>query len=193
MEKGKRNMPERKSFKDRESWHRWLKDNHESAAELWLVLYKVHSGKPSIRLAEAVEEALCFGWIDGKLRRIDDEKHEIRFCPRRKGSVWSEINIDRVKRLTKEGRMTKAGLDKFKDVEKDPRFKLLRRDFEIPQFVIDGLKANKKAWREFEKLAPSGKKQYVWYIASAKREETRRRRIVDAIDRLTSGKHFQIA
>ena len=193
MQIEQRGLPQKKSFKDRDSWRRWLEKNHESAEELWLILYKKHTGKPSIRLDEAVEEALCFGWIDGKLRRIDGEKHEVRFCPRRKGSVWSEINIDRVKRLAREGRMTKAGLDKFKDVEKDPRFKLFKRDFEIPQFVIDGLKANKKAWREFERLAPSYKKQYVWYIASAKREETRRKRVEDTIKRLLSRKHVWIA
>ena len=182
----------KRAFKNRDVWRAWLERNHSAKDELWMVLYKKHSGKQSIRLDEAVEEALCFGWIDGKLRRIDDEKHEVRFTPRRKESIWSEINIDRVKRLTREGRMTKAGLEKFKHAENDPRFKLLKRDFEIPEFVIEGLKANEKAWREFKNLAPSHKKQYVWYIASAKREETRRKRMEDTIDRLLSGKHIWV-
>ncbi len=182
----------RASFRNRERWRAWLERNCASEKELWLIIYKKHTGKPSIRLDEAVEEALCFGWIDGKLRRIDGEKHEVRFTPRRKGSIWSEIDIDRVKRLTREGRMTKAGLEKFKHAENDPRFKLLKRDFEIPEFVIEGLKANKKAWREFEKLAPSHKKQYVWFVASAKREETRMKRMEDTIVRLLNGKHIWV-
>ncbi len=178
----------RKHFPNREKWHAWLEVNHASANELWLILYKKHTKKSSIRLDEAVEEALCFGWIDGKLRRIDDEKHEIRFTPRKKGSTWSETNINRVKRLIKEGRMTKPGLEKYRAGMKDPMMKLLRKDFEIPQFIVAALKRNKKAWDAFDMLPPSRKQQLVWWIATAKREETRRKRIEETIRRCQTGK-----
>jgi len=178
----------RKHFPNREKWRAWLEENHASANELWLILYKKHTKKSSIRLDEAVEEALCFGWIDGKLRRIDDEKHEIRFTPRKKGSTWSETNINRVKRLIKEGRMTSVGLKKYRDGMRDPRMKLLRKDFEIPQFIVAALKRNKRAWDAFDKLAPSRKQQIVWWIATAKREETREKRIKETIRRSLTGK-----
>ena len=178
----------RMNFANREKWRAWLQRNHASVDELWLVILKKHVKKPSIRLDEGVEEALCFGWIDGKLRRIDDEKHEIRFTPRKKGSTWSETNIRRVKRLIKEGRMTKPGLKKYRDGMKDPRMKLLRKDFEIPQFIVAALKRNKKAWDAFDKLAPSRKQQIVWWIATAKREETREKRIKETIRRSLTGK-----
>jgi uncharacterized protein YdeI (YjbR/CyaY-like superfamily) len=178
----------RKHFANREKWRAWLKENHASAEQLWLIIYKMHSKKASIRLDEAVEEALCFGWIDGKLRRIDDEKHEIRFTPRKKGSTWSETNINRVKRLIREGRMTSVGLKKYRDGMRDPRMKLLRKDFEIPQFIVAALKRNKKAWDAFDELAPSRKQQIVWWIATAKREETREKRIEETIRRSLTGK-----
>jgi len=178
----------RMNFANREKWRAWLQRNHASVDELWLVILKKHVKKPSIRLDEAVEEALCFGWIDGKLRRIDDEKHEIRFTPRKKGSTWSETNINRVKRLIKEGRMTSVGLKKYRDGMRDPRMKLLRKDFEIPEFIVAGLKRNKRAWDAFDKLAPSRKQQIVWWIATAKREETREKRIKETIRRSLTGK-----
>lgn len=184
-------ITESRAFKNRRDWRVWLEKNHASKKELWLILYKKHSKKPSVRLDEAVEEALCFGWIDGMLKRIDGEKHVVRFTPRKKGSVWSEINIDRVNRLTKDGKMTKAGLEKFKGAKADPMFKILKRDFEIQQFIIDGLKSNKKAWETFDKLAPSHKKQYVWWIASAKREETRKKRLQETVRRCSANtKHI---
>jgi uncharacterized protein YdeI (YjbR/CyaY-like superfamily) len=178
----------RRHFLNRENWRAWLEVNHASANELWLILYKKHTKKSSIRLDEAVEEALCFGWIDGKLRRIDDEKHEIRFTPRKMGSTWSETNINRVKRLIKEDRMTSVGLKKYRDGMRDPRMKLLRKDFEIPQFIVAALKRNKRAWDAFDKLAPSRKQQIVWWIATAKREETREKRIKETIRRSLTGK-----
>jgi len=178
----------RKHFSNRKKWRAWLEENYTSANELWLIIYKKHTKKSSIRLDEAVEEALCFGWIDGKLRRIDGEKHEIRFTPRKKGSTWSEININRVKRLIKEGRMTKPGLEKYRAGMKDPRMNLLRKDFEIPPFITTGIKRNKKAWSVFDKLPPSRKQQFVWWIATAKKEETRKKRIDETIRRCVTGK-----
>ena len=95
---------------DRETWRAWLEKHHATAREIWLVMLKKHVPRPSVTLAEAVEEALCFGWIDGHLRRIDDESHVLRFTPRGRRSVWAQSNKDRVERLIREGKMTPAGL-----------------------------------------------------------------------------------
>jgi len=176
-------------FKDRKDWRSWLQKHYASETELWLMLYKKHTNMPCVSLAEAVEEALCFGWIDGKLRRIDEEKHQVRFTPRKKGSTWSEVNIGRVKRLIKEGRMTEIGIAKFKDGMKDPRNKLLKKDFEIPKDILVELKRDMKGWEAFDGMATSYKRQYVWWIASAKREETRRKRIEETLRRCRTGKH----
>jgi len=182
-------MPKRRHFRNRREWRTWLEHNHDSQEELWLVLYKKRTRKAGVRQDEAVEEALCFGWIDGKLRRIDDEKHELRFTPRKAGSIWSETNVKRVKRLMKEGKMTEIGIEKFRAGQKDPRMKLLRKDFEIPRFIIDGLKQDKEGWRAFDSLTSSRKQQYVWWIATAKREDTRKRRMEETIRRCKTGEH----
>ena len=176
-------------FKTRREWRSWLQRHHASETELWLVLYKKHVKKQSLRLDEAVEEALCFGWIDGKLRRIDDKKHEVRFTPRKRGSVWSETNINRAKRLMRDGKMTEIGRAKFKEGLKDPRLKLLKKEFEIPKDILDELKKDRKSWEAFDSMSVSHKRQYVWWIASAKREETRSRRIEETLRRCRTAMH----
>src|SRR5512134_5387 len=93
----------RQGFTGRDDWRAWLAENHATAPEMWLVFYKKHVGKPGLTYLEALEEALCFGWIDGILKRIDDEKHLIRFSPRRRNSIWSELNKRRVRTLIREG------------------------------------------------------------------------------------------
>jgi uncharacterized protein YdeI (YjbR/CyaY-like superfamily) len=95
----------------------WLQHNHAEATEVWVLMYKKHTGKPGVTLEEATEEALCFGWIDSVLRRIDDEKHALRFTPRKKGSNWSESNKKRVAKLIEQGRMTEAGLTKIDEAK----------------------------------------------------------------------------
>ena len=178
-----------RAFKTRQDWRSWLQRHHTTETELWLLLYKKHTGKPSISLAEAVEEALCFGWIDGKLRRIDDEKHQVRFTPRKLGSTWSEINVNRVKRLIKEGRMTNAGLEKYMHGQRDPLTQLMRKNFRIPRYIADALKEDARGWKAFDRLPRSRKQQYVWWIASAKKDETRKNRIGETLRRCKTGKH----
>jgi len=106
-------MKESLTFKTRASWRSWLEKHHDKEQELWLVFYKKGSGKQGISYEDSVEEALCFGWIDGQIRSIDHDRCARRFTPRRKGSAWSESNLKRVERMKKEGKMTKAGLDAF--------------------------------------------------------------------------------
>lgn len=166
-------------FRDRRAWRKWLEKNHATAKEAWFVFYKKHSGKRGVPYEDAIEEALCFGWIDGQMRRIDSEKHMLRFCPRRKGSVWAESNIRRVKKMIKAGKMTRAGLEAFEGHEKRtvPSF------VEMPGDLERALKANRKAWTNFSNFPPSHRKHFLWWVTSAKTPETRNKRIQELVKR----------
>ena len=176
--------------KDRDAWRAWLDRNHQKAAEIWLIYYKRHTRRPSIEYAHAVEEALCFGWIDGIVKRIDDERYAQRFTPRRANSKWSELNRHRARRLIAEGRMTSAGeavlpVDLMAGAEEllDTRS---RSDWAnvVPDDLRAALGDNRAAREYFERLAPSYRRQYVGWIASAKRDETREKRLREAIELL---------
>ena len=104
---------------DRDTWRAWLAEHGATRREVWLLFHKKHMGRPGLEYVEAVEEALCFGWIDGQLRRIDEEKHAIRFTPRRTGSVWAKSNKARVARMIEQGRMTEAGMALVRDAQKN--------------------------------------------------------------------------
>jgi len=169
-------------FKTRNEFRKWLSENYDKKNELWLIFYKKHTGKNYMQYDEAVEEALCFGWIDGILKRIDDEKHVIRFSPRLKGSVWSIANIERVKKLIEQGKMTEAGQEKFEELDENRREPDFTKNDEVPDFIKKVLKKNKKVWKRFNEMAPSHRKQYVWWITEAKKEETRQRRLKKAIE-----------
>ncbi len=183
-------MPE--SFANRDDWRAWLAENHQTAEALWLIIYKKHTGgRSGLTYIEALEEALCFGWIDGILKRIDDEKHTIRFSPRRKNSIWSEHNKNRVRRLIKEGRMTDAGLAKIREAKANGQWdKAARREdiTVIPAELTAALAKNEKARLNFEALAPSYRKQFISWVAFAKQDETRRKRVEETIERLTRNK-----
>jgi uncharacterized protein YdeI (YjbR/CyaY-like superfamily) len=164
----------------RDDWRAWLEENHATEKEIWLLHYKKHAGKPGIPYEDAVEEALCFGWIDGIMRRIDEEKYALRYSPRKSGSIWSETNKKRAERMIEQGRMTDAGLAKIKEAKKNGKWHkaTLREDTtNIPLDLKKALEANEKARHNFESLAPSYRKQFIWWITSAKMHETRRRRI----------------
>ncbi len=171
-------------FAQRDDWRAWLASNHATATEAWLILYKKHTGKPSPSLEEAVEEALCFGWIDGLLRPIDTEKYALRFSPRKKDSVWSQVNKRRVAKLIKQGRMTEAGLTKIEEAKANGQWRAaaLREDTtNIPDDLKKALNTNRQAQHNFEQLAPSHKRQFIYWIASAKTDKTRQRRIAETI------------
>jgi uncharacterized protein YdeI (YjbR/CyaY-like superfamily) len=164
----------------RDDWRAWLEENHATEKEIWLFHYKKHAGKPGIPYEDAVEEALCFGWIDGIMRRIDEEKYALRYSPRKSGSIWSETNKKRAERMIEQGRMTDAGLAKIKEAKENGEWRkaTLREDTtNIPLDLKKALEANEKARHNFESLAPSYRKQFIWWITSAKMHETRRRRI----------------
>jgi uncharacterized protein YdeI (YjbR/CyaY-like superfamily) len=146
--------------------------------------YKKHTGKPGLSYLEALEEALCFGWIDGILKRIDDEKHTVRFSPRKRGSIWSELNKKRVSQLIEDGRMTEAGLSKVNEAKANGQWDKAaeREDITlVPSALTAALARNAEARRNFEKLAPCYRKQFIYWVGIAKRDETRRKRVVETI------------
>jgi uncharacterized protein YdeI (YjbR/CyaY-like superfamily) len=168
----------------RDGWRSWLETNHLREKEAWLVFYKKHTGKGKMTHSEALDEALCFGWIDGRLKRIDDEKHMIRFSPRRKGSIWSDWNVRRVRTLMTEGRMMPAGLAKIdsKTLQRlTPENGRPRPGFRVSPEMRKRLMTNEKAWKNYCALAPSSKEQYAYWLTSAKRPETREKRLREAI------------
>lgn len=169
---------------NRVDWRTWFRKNYGSKKEVWLIYYKKHTGKPSIPYDDSIEEAICFGWIDNIIKRIDDEKFVRKFTPRKAKSKWSEVNKKRARKMMKEGKMTEAGLAKIREVKKSGEwFKVapLRKELVIPPYMKEALAKNKRALDNFSNLAKSYKRQYVGWISSAKREETRRRRLAEAI------------
>jgi len=167
-------------FQTREEWHDWLERNNSKAVEVWLICYKKGSGKPVIPYNEAVEEALCFGWIDGKIKSVNKDYYIQRYTPRLKGSRWSKYNIDRVERLIKEGRMKPEGIKAYKVLLEKPHLAYDNRsdgDPGIPDDLAEALSHNKKALNNFTGFSPSARRIYIEWLNSAKRPETRIRRI----------------
>ncbi|MCU0914432.1 MAG: YdeI/OmpD-associated family protein [Planctomycetes bacterium] len=180
----KKQASQRRHFDSRDHWRAWLMEHHATVPEMWLVFYKKHTGKSGLTYVEAVEEALCFGWIDGILKRIDDEKHTVRFTPRRKNSIWSESNKKRVARLIEENRMTEAGLVKVREAQANGQWDkaVVREDPTlVPPELTTALAQNAPARQNFETLAPSYRKQFIYWVGMAKQDETRRRRVAEAV------------
>jgi uncharacterized protein YdeI (YjbR/CyaY-like superfamily) len=158
---------------------RWLRKNHKSLAEAWIGFHKKGTGKPSIDWPELVDELLCFGWIDGVRKSLDAESYVNRVTPRRKGSVWSAVNIKRAKELIGLGKMTPAGLKAFeaRDESKTNRYSYERERAELPEAYQAEIRANAKAWKFLEAQPPYYRKIAALYVMSAKKEETQRRRL----------------
>ena len=179
------------SFEDQSAWRNWLIQNHKNTTEAWLIFYKKRSGKKGISYEEAVEEALCFGWIDGKLQRIDDEKHRIRFTMRKPGSVWSKINKDKALRLMASGKMAGAGLLKIEEAKKNGAWDNAYTNIvteKIPQDLRVALQRDKDAWRNFKNFANSYRNNYIGWVLGAKSDETRSRRIAVVVKRASMNK-----
>lgn len=167
---------------DRERWRAWLAENHASEREVWVVFPKKQTGERCMSYEESVEEALCHGWIDSIIKRIDERSYARKFTPRTDHQNWSELNRRRVAKLMQEGRMTEIGLAKigYSNPELQPR-KSKPKAQAVPTFVEQALRKNKQAWENFMRLAPSHQRNYVLWISSAKREETRAKRVQGAI------------
>jgi uncharacterized protein YdeI (YjbR/CyaY-like superfamily) len=175
---------------DRHSWRAWLERHHSSATEVWLVFFKRHTGTPSPTLDEAVEEALCFGWIDGKIRSVDADRHAYRFTPRKAASPWSPTNVARMKKLLAAGLVAPAGLATVEQAKRSGRWGAPRtRDpgTTVPPELLAALAANPKARAFFEALAAGHRREYVAWVSTAKREATRAARVARVIDRCAHG------
>lgn len=176
-------------FPCQEDFRKWLAENHQEQTEQWLGYYKKATGKASITWPESVDEALCFGWIDGLRKRIDDEAYKIRFTPRKVRSHWSEVNIKRIEELKKSGLVQPAGLDAYtKKTEKNSGLASHEQGkIAMPKPYERQIKDNKAAWKYYSNLAPSTRKQYIWWVISAKREETRLKRLNTVIECSSEG------
>ena len=167
-------------FKSPVDFRKWLEKHHETEQELWVGFYKKDSGKPSITWPESVDEALCFGWIDGLRKSVDETSYKIRFTPRKRGSIWSAVNLKRAEALIEEGRMRPAGLQAFQN-RKEDRARLYSYEQpggpKLAGEYEEKLKADPKAWEFFRAQTPWYRKTTSWWIMSAKKEETRLRRL----------------
>jgi len=182
-----------KFFKTPAAFRKWLAANHAQAKELTVGFYKKGCGKPSLTWPESVDEALCFGWIDGIRRNIDEERYQIRFTPRRPGSIWSNVNIRNVERLIKEERMQPAGMQAYA-ARKENRYGIYAYEQRSPELVepyATTFKGNRKAWEFFQAQPPSYRKIMNWYVVSAKREETRLKRLQQLIEYSAQGKRMR--
>ena len=183
-----------KFFKTPEAFRKWLEKNHSKKDELWLGYYKKGSGKKSITYKEALEEVLCFGWIDGISKGIDEEKYCQRYTPRRKGSIWSAVNIKKAEELISSGKIHTSGLHVYKnrDLKKAGLYSFEQGEIKFPPALLKLLKANKKAWENFSKMPPGYRKTSTWWVISAKQEETRLRRMKTLIADSEAGRKIAL-
>jgi uncharacterized protein YdeI (YjbR/CyaY-like superfamily) len=176
--------------KSRKQWRAWLKRNHLRASEVWLVLHKGRAAASTLTYNDAVEEALCFGWIDGVRRSLDESRYVHRMSPRRTGSQWSERNKARAERMLDAGLIAPSGLAAIEEAKRNGNWSApVHRPpaLPMPEELESRLKENKAAAAAFAALPPSHRRQYTDWVASAKREETRDRRIAEALRLLTRG------
>ena len=180
-----------KLFTNRDEWRKWLEKNHSIIDGLWLIHYKKKSNKKSVSHSDAVEEALCFGWIDSKLKRIDDERYILRYTPRKGRSVWSKINKDSAKRMIELGKMTEVGLEKIEIAKGqglwDSAYTNLKKD-RLPPDLKKALLTNKVAWKNFNDFANSYRNSYIGWVKSAKLDITRKKRIDEVVKRSIENK-----
>jgi uncharacterized protein YdeI (YjbR/CyaY-like superfamily) len=178
-------------FATADEWRAWLAEHHDTAPELWVGFHKKASGRPSITWPEAVDQALCFGWIDGVRKSVDDGRYAIRFTPRRRNSIWSKINVGRVEELTRRGLMHVAGLAAY---QASARAKSgvysyeQRKGAKLPEPMERRFKRNPKGWRFFRAQPPGYRRTAAWWVTSAKKEETRQRRLAILIEDSAHGR-----
>jgi uncharacterized protein YdeI (YjbR/CyaY-like superfamily) len=160
------------SVEDRNQWRAWLEANHNQATEVWLVHYKKETRQPQVAYSDAVEEAICFGWIDGKIRKLDEARYARLFTPRNPKSKWSRANLDRAAKMIRRGRMTAAGMKLF-----DPRNQTPALPSKLPAALEEHFRRQKTAWENFTHFPPSYQRITIGWVASAKQEATQLRRL----------------
>jgi len=174
-------------FRTRRQWRAWLAKHHTSSPGIWLVFYKRHTGVKSLPYEDAVREALCFGWIDSLIKRLDDRRYAIKVTPRQPTSKWSAINRRRWTELKAAGLLASAGVA-APPTENTYAPKPTIPD--LPLYIAKAIKANPKAWTFFRGLAPNQRRDFVVWIHIAKRPETRERRLCESVDLLAAGKRL---
>jgi len=179
-------------FPSQAEFREWLEQNHETAAELIVGFYKVKTGKPSMTWSESVDQALCFGWIDGVGKSLGAESHTVRFTPRRSKSIWSSINIAKVEKLTKEGLMKPAGIAAFakRDEKRSSIYSYENKPKELSPEFEKLFKDDPKAWEFFNKQAPSYVRTCIFLIMTAKQEKTKLNRLEKLIGASRDGKRL---
>jgi uncharacterized protein YdeI (YjbR/CyaY-like superfamily) len=178
-------------FSSPPEFRQWLEEHHRSRHELWVGYWKKGTGRESVTWPETVDEALCFGWIDGIRRRLSDEAYTIRFTPRRPGSTWSRRNLERYRELQSRGRISLAGKEAFdrRIEEKTDVYSYEdSKHARLPGEFLRRIEAVRPAWSEWQGRPPSYRKKVVQWVMSAKKEETRERRLTKLIDDLSSGR-----
>jgi len=180
-------------FRAPANFRKWLEKNHAKKEELWVGFYKKGSGKLSITWPESVDQALCFGWIDGVRKSVDEDSYTIRFTPRRRGSIWSAVNIKRANELKAAGLFQPAGIAAFaaRRENKSGIYAYEQRGATIPEPYLSRLKKNKAAFAFFASQPPGYCKLMSWWILSAKKEETRLKRLAKLIEECAAGRSIQ--
>ena len=178
-------------FENKKEWRKWLEKNHIKQKEIWLIHYKKSSNKKSINHFDAVEEALCFGWIDSKLKKIDEERFILRYSPRKEKSVWSKINKETAERMILLDKITESGLEKINLAKKHGLWetaytnKIKER---LPSDLKNALIKEKVAWNNFQNFANSYRNMYIGWVKNAKKDETRKKRICEVVERSRDNK-----
>ena len=181
-------------FKTQSELRKWFTKNHNKVAELWISFYNAKSGKKAATYKQALDEALCFGWIDGTRKNVDTESYTNRFTPRRAKSYWSDVNTKRAKELIKLRLMHSAGLKAFnaRDKQDTKKYSFERAKAEIGGISAKKFKENKKAWDFFHAQPPYYKKIFSWWVVGAKKEETRLKRLTALISASAKGKRLDM-
>ena len=175
----------------REIWREWLRKNHSTEKRVFLIHYKRHTGKPFVSHRESIEEAICFGWIDTTIKRIDEDKFGRFFCKRTEKSRWSSATLGYARKLIKEGKMEAAGLKAYNEGLKKPVIDHgLPKNPDIPSYLKEALEKDKKAKENFNSFAPSYKRTYIYWVERAKLSETRQKRIKIIMERARQKKPF---
>jgi len=179
--------------KSRQEWRRWLQQHQSSAKSVWLTIYKKQGGNAGLQYEDAIEEALCFGWIDGKMKSVDKSTFILRFSVRKPDSIWSVSNRDRALKLMESGQMTEAGLAKVEEARRSGKWdqpvsvRQITGEKPMPDDLEKALKEDRDAWDGFSRFSNSSRYMYIYWVTSAKRPETRVKRIRLVVENAKNG------
>jgi len=173
-------------IEDRSKWRAWLEANSQEATEVWLLFYKKQTGRPAIDYAAAVEEAICFGWIDGKLKNLDQLRFARLFTPRKPNGTWSSINLERARKMIDVGKMTAAGLKVF-----DPRSQTPALPTQLPVPLEEQFRKSETAWENFSRFPPFYRRMTIGWVASAKQQTTQLRRLQQLISKSAANERIK--